>query len=362
MSKNKKIVIGILIAVLNIFIGIVVAYKLIEKSVKDRENFKYTVDKISSIPVDTVNNENNKVTTIDIETTGLSSAEPIKKYTLNQEEIYIIFGIIDSLTFSKETCDGFPTYYINYNSEEKENFVTYGIEIFENEYHITSNGKGEAILSSEQKEKLNKIIEKLYDMSLKKEPIEIIENTTIQGVVEINHNGYIYMFNGQHFGEYGFEMQEYTSANIDDKKQICIDYYTTEKYDTSYIEEGDLIICTGDLRKYLTCDNDLDTKDNPIIVLKSMDYYNVMQKEVVNNKRTATITVGEYYETGKEIYIKYNIYDKEYNLPFVLKFNITNDTQIIGNLEKGKKIKVQYKNLNVPLDELELKSIEVIDK
>ena len=202
----------------------------------------------------------------------------------------------------------------------------------------------------------------IYDASKSKEIEKTIENITIRGIVELNHNGYIYIFNGQHFGEYGFEMQEYTSANIDDKKQICIDYYTTEKYDTSYIEEGDLIICTGDLRKYLTCDNDLDTKDNPIIVLKSMDYYNVMQKEVVNNKRTATITVGEYYETGKEIYIKYNIYDKEYNLPFVLKFNITNDTQIIGNLEKGKKIKVQYKNLNVPLDELELKSIEVIDK
>lgn len=161
MSKNKKVIIRILIAVL-IVIGIVVAYKLIEKSVTDRENFKYTVDNISSIPVDTENNENNKVTTIDIETTGLSSAKPIEKYTLNQEEIYVIFSIIDNLTFSKETCDGLPTYYINYNSEEKENFVTYGIEIFENEYHITSNGKGEAILSGEQKEKLNKIIEKLY--------------------------------------------------------------------------------------------------------------------------------------------------------------------------------------------------------
>ena len=107
------------------------------------------------------NEINNKVTTIDIETTGLSSVTPIKKYTLNQEEIYIIFSIIDTLNFSKETCDGLPSYFIKYNSEEKEKFVTYGIELFDKEYHITSNEKGEAILSSEQKEKLNQIIKKL---------------------------------------------------------------------------------------------------------------------------------------------------------------------------------------------------------
>ena len=107
------------------------------------------------------NEINNKVTTIDIETTGLSSVTPIKKYTLNQEEIYIIFSIIDNLNFSKETCDGLPSYFIKYNSEEKEKFVTYGIELFDKEYHITSNEKGEAILSSEQKEKLNQIIKKL---------------------------------------------------------------------------------------------------------------------------------------------------------------------------------------------------------
>lgn len=106
---------------------------------------------------------NNKVTTIDIQATGLSSRIPIEKYTLNQEEIYIIFSIIDNLTFSNETCDGVPTYYIRYNSEEKEDFITYGIETFENEYHITSNDKGEAILSKEQKEKIDKIINKLYN-------------------------------------------------------------------------------------------------------------------------------------------------------------------------------------------------------
>lgn len=61
MNKNKKIIIGILSAFI-IVIGIVVAYKLIEKSVTNRENFKYTVDNISSTPVVTVNNERNKET------------------------------------------------------------------------------------------------------------------------------------------------------------------------------------------------------------------------------------------------------------------------------------------------------------
>lgn len=199
-----------------------------------------------------------------------------------------------------------------------------------------------------------------YNMYNKKAISEVIENITIQGKVEIKREGYMYIFNGQHFGEYGFEMKEYTSAIIDDKNQICIDYYTNKKYDTSYIAEGDIIICTGDLQKHYTSDSDFDTKDNPIIVLKSIYYYNIMQREAVNNKRTATITVGNYYKTA-EIYIKYDIQDKGYSFPFALKLNIEEDTQIIGNLEKGKKIKVQYKDLNVPLAELELKSIEVID-
>ena len=112
---------------------------------------------------DKENNINNKVTTIDIQETGLSSVTPPFKYTLNQEEIYTIFSIIDNLTFSKETCDGIPTYFIKYNSKEKEGFLTYGIEKFENEYHITSDEKGEAILSNEQQKQLDKIINKMYN-------------------------------------------------------------------------------------------------------------------------------------------------------------------------------------------------------
>lgn len=59
MSKNKKVIIGILIVVLIIVIG-VVAYKLIENSVTNRENFNFKVENINSNPVDTVNHENNE--------------------------------------------------------------------------------------------------------------------------------------------------------------------------------------------------------------------------------------------------------------------------------------------------------------
>ncbi len=65
MNKNKKIIIGILIAtfiVIVVVIVVVIAYKVIEKSVTDRENFNYTVENIASNPVNTISNEkdNNK--------------------------------------------------------------------------------------------------------------------------------------------------------------------------------------------------------------------------------------------------------------------------------------------------------------
>ena len=168
------------------------------------------------------------------------------------------------------------------------------------------------------------------------------------------------IFNGQHFGEFGLEMQEYTRANINNKKQKCIDYLTSKEYDTTYIKEGDILICKGDLSKkgYSMGDADFDTKDNPIIVLKEKDYYE-MKKQSINNKIQTVISVANYYTD--HIYLKYNIVDNNNNLPFALKFNITSTTQVIGNIAKGKKVKIQYEDLNVPIDELELKSIEVIE-
>ena len=60
MKKNKKIILGMLTILLIIIIGIVVAYKLIQNSVTNREDFKFNVENISSTPVNTVNNEKNK--------------------------------------------------------------------------------------------------------------------------------------------------------------------------------------------------------------------------------------------------------------------------------------------------------------
>lgn len=103
-------------------------------------------------------NINNKVTTIDIETAFENNENGKKVETLNQEEIYLIFDIIDNANFTKETCDGLPSYYIKYNSENEEGFVSYGLEVYSNEYHITSKDKGEAILTGNPKEQLENII------------------------------------------------------------------------------------------------------------------------------------------------------------------------------------------------------------
>lgn len=126
------------------------------------------VTKIAVLEDKIEENINNKVTTIDIQVAFGEESEN-KSITLNQEEIYEIFDIIDNLKFKQETCDGLPSYYIKYNSEEKDNFVTYGLEIFYSQYHITSSEKGEAILSQEQKEKIDKILLKFNKDVSKKE-------------------------------------------------------------------------------------------------------------------------------------------------------------------------------------------------
>ena len=209
----------------------------------------------------------------------------------------------------------------------------------------------------------------ISDLSKKDDITETVENTVIQGIVELHHNGYIYTFNGQHFGEFGFEMDEYTRANIADKKQKCIDYLTLQEYDTDYIEEGDLLICSGTLyKKGYSGENDFDTKDNAIIVLKSNDYNN-MKLEVLkgNSIYPSTVTIGESYAELGYVYLKYSLEDDThsdtgYNFPFAIKAYITENTKVIGKLENGKTVKVQYKNLENQLSELELESIEIIEK
>ena len=56
MNRSKKIIIGILI-ILIIVIGIIVAYKVIENSVTNSADFNFTVENISSSPVETVDNQ-----------------------------------------------------------------------------------------------------------------------------------------------------------------------------------------------------------------------------------------------------------------------------------------------------------------
>ena len=209
----------------------------------------------------------------------------------------------------------------------------------------------------------------IYDSSRENEITDVIKDTVIQGKVESKFNGYIYIFNGQHFGEFGFEMKEYTRANINNKKQKCLDYFTLKEYDTNYIQEGDILICSGDLSKkgYSMGDNDFDTKDNAIIVLKSNDY-NQMKRDALNGKRaySSIVTIGDKYIEQGYVYLKYSLEDDThsdtgYNFPFAIKAYITDDTEIIGNLQREKNVKVQYENSNAPLDELKIKSIEVIE-
>lgn len=133
----------------------------------DNTNIKpYEEIEIARYPLDSeiVNREinPNEVTTIDIEKGLILEGESQNKITLNQEEIYDMFEIINSLNFTKETCDGIPNYCIKINSREKENYKNYGIEVYSNAYHITSVQKGEAIVPKEQAEKLSKILNKYY--------------------------------------------------------------------------------------------------------------------------------------------------------------------------------------------------------
>lgn len=207
----------------------------------------------------------------------------------------------------------------------------------------------------------------IYDTSKINEVTEIIKDTRIQGIVELNHNGFIYIFNGQHFGEFGFEMEEYTRSNIKHNNQICIDYLTLEKYDVNYIQEGDLLMCTGDLLEKSFGDSDFDTKNNAIVVLKSNDY-NKMKREALKRTRnySSVVTIGDDFSESGYLYLKYTLEDDAhsdtgYNFPFVIKAYIKDSTKVIGDLKKGKNVKVIYEDDNKNFDNLILDTIEIIE-
>lgn len=186
---------------------------------------------------------------------------------------------------------------------------------------------------------------------------QIPRSERIQGIVELNHDGRIFMFNGQHFGEFGFEMEEYTEAHIANTKQKCIDYITHVEYNADYIEEGDILILS---KNALKNENSSDINVNTFIVLKAKDYEN-MKREALNKEREAIITVEEYYDNSNEFYLKYNISDNDYDFPFAIKVNLTEDVKILGQLEEGITVKVQYKDTNKSLNELEVQSIEIVE-
>lgn len=179
----------------------------------------------------------------------------------------------------------------------------------------------------------------------------------IQGIVELNHDGKMFMFNGQHFGEFGFEMEEYTEAHIANNKQKCIDYITHIKHDADYIEQGDILILS---RNALKKENKSDTNANTFIVLKT-ENYETMKREVLNNKRESITTVGAYYDNDRTLYLKYSLSDGDYQFPFIIQVTLSDDVKILGKLEEGITVKVQYKDVNVPLNQLEVQAIEIVE-
>ena len=67
--------------------------------------------------------------------------------------------------------------------------LIWGITVGSNYNKTNNTEKMESSLTNEE-------IDTNYKFTKKDNPIGTIENTTIQGIVEINHNGYIYIFNG----------------------------------------------------------------------------------------------------------------------------------------------------------------------
>lgn len=73
------------------------------------------------------------------------------------DEIKNILNILDNLEYKHETCDGLATYNISYNN------LTYGLEIYDKEYHIRAGEKGEAVLSEEDKNYFKFLLEHYFE-------------------------------------------------------------------------------------------------------------------------------------------------------------------------------------------------------
>ena len=203
-------------------------------------------------------------------------------------------------------------------------------------------------------------------ISKSKNIIETIPNVTIKGMVELNREGSIYITDSYRFGEFGYQLNdEYTEVNIESKNQTYIDYFTSEEYSVNDIGIKDRLICTGDLIKTSNAIYEFDTKENAIIVLKAKDYTKMLDTAKENKK--LKITVGQEYLSSSYIFLRYDVEDNTrgttYNFPSVVKTYMTNDTQILGNLEKGKKVEIEFDNKDYGYDRdaADLKMIKVID-
>lgn len=218
----------------------------------------------------------------------------------------------------------------------------------------------------------NTNLSKIYDTNGKelttltneKKVKDVIKDTFIMGTVEVKKDEYIYIFGGQHFGEKGYEVKEYTTANIPINSSLtCIDYITLEKHSLDYIEEGDILICTGNLTKYENVNYLNDFEAFSIVVVKNKDLINI-EKEAFNNKRFMNVTIGEVYPD--ELYLIYDVEDDtnsdiSYHFIFVQKVNMTDIAEIDGKIEEGKSVQVEYNDIDYYKNQAKLKKMKVIE-
>lgn len=105
------------------------------------------------------NINSNNVKTIDIGKAWNSENEKVKKITLNRKETYLMLDILNNLNFSNNICLGLSNYYIQVNT--KESSYKFGLEMYDNNYHITTsinNQSVEAILPNEFQSDIDRII------------------------------------------------------------------------------------------------------------------------------------------------------------------------------------------------------------
>ena len=158
MKKCIKIIL-IIIAII-IILGVIL-FIVDYNRVNNNQNFTDETEEYNN----NLNTENNEGITITIEKISLSDENNTKTCTLNQEEANLIFNIINNSTFTSETCDGLMSYSIKYNYEDESKNKSYGIEDYDDKYHILSSNNiqtVEDIITGKEKEQLDNIINQYF--------------------------------------------------------------------------------------------------------------------------------------------------------------------------------------------------------